>query len=368
MEKINALSLFASSGIGEFYLNEIDINVKVANELLENRANIYKKLYPNSNMICGDITNPKTYKKIIKAAKKEKCNLVIATPPCQGMSVAGKMDKNDSRNTLIISAIDSILDLDADFALIENVPGMLKFVIKIENEWVKITDYILNKLDSTYNISFNIVNVADHGTPQSRKRSIILISKRSLKINWKIPDKEKQITVEEAIGHLPSLESEEKSDIKYHYAKKHKAEHILWMKHTPTGQTALNNEKYFPNINGRKIKGFLTTYKRIRWDAPSPTITMCNGAVSSQNNVHPGRKNKDGTYSDARVLTLLELFLLMGLPSDPSFPKDTTENQIRHILGEAVPPILLKKILDQILLNKNSQFTKKVLATNYLYP
>ena len=95
---------------------------------------------------------------------------------------------------------------------------------------------------------------------------------------------------------------------------------------------------------------------------------MCNGAVSSQNNVHPGRKNKDGTYSDARVLTLLELFLLMGLPSDPGFPEEATENQIRHVLGEAVPPILLKKILDQILLNKNSQFTKKVLATNYLYP
>ena len=41
--------------------------------------------------------------KVIKSAKKEKCNLVIATPPCQGMSVAGKMDKNDPRNTLIIS-------------------------------------------------------------------------------------------------------------------------------------------------------------------------------------------------------------------------------------------------------------------------
>ena len=44
----------------------------------------------------------------------------------------------------------------------------------------------------------------------------MLISKRNLGINWKIPDKEKQITVEEAIGHLPSLESEEKSKIKYH--------------------------------------------------------------------------------------------------------------------------------------------------------
>ena len=100
------------------------------------------------------------------------------------------------------------------------------------------------------------------------------------------------------------------------------------------------------NKNGRKIKGFLTTYKRIKWDAPSPTITMCNGAVSSQNNVHPGRKKKDGTYSDARVLTLLELFLLMGLPANIKFPQEVTENQIRYILGEAVPPVLLKKMLE----------------------
>ena len=68
---------------------------------------------------------------------------------------------------------------------------------------------------------------------------------------------------------------------------------------------------------------------------------MCNGAVSSQNNVHPGRKLDDGTYSDARVLTLLELFILMGLPKDPGFPDGFSDNQIRHILGEAVPPILI---------------------------
>ena len=347
-EKNNALSLFASAGIGEFYLNKVGIHVQVANELLQNRAKIYQHLYPESNVICGDITDSSTYKKIIGNAKRKKCKIVIATPPCQGMSIAGKMDKNDPRNTLIVSVIDSILDLDADFALIENVIGMLKFFIKVDNKWMKITDYILNRLNSKYDISFNKVNVEDYGTPQSRKRAIVLITKRNLNINWDLPSKQKKITVKEVIGHLPSLESEGKSNIKYHYAKKHKPSHILWMKNTPTGQTAFNNEKYFPNINGRKIKGFSTTYKRIQWDAPSPTITMCNGAISSQNNVHPGRKNADGTYSDARALTLLELFLLMGLPPDPGLPEDVTENQIRNILGEAVPPILIKKILEQI--------------------
>ena len=299
-------------------------------------------------MICGNIIDSDIYKEVISEAKKEKCNLIIATPPCQGMSVAGKMDKNDPRNTLIISVINSILDLNTDFALIENVPAILKFSIKVEGQWIKITDYILDRLDDSYNVSFNILNAADYGTPQFRKRAIMLISKKSLNFNWELPNKQKQITVRDTIGHLPSLESEEKSDIKYHYAKKHNDRHILWMKHTPTGKTALNNKKYFPNIDGRKIKAFLTTYKRIQWDEPSPTITMANGAISSQNNVHSGRKKEDGTYSDARVLTLLELFLLMGLPSDPKFSKKRTENEIRHILGEAIPPVFLKQILGQI--------------------
>ncbi|MBF25514.1 MAG: DNA (cytosine-5-)-methyltransferase [Flavobacteriales bacterium] len=345
---INALSLFASSGIGEFYLNDIGIEVKVANELLPKRASIYRDLYPKSNMICGDITDEEIYNKVINSSQVQNCNLVIATPPCQGMSVAGKMDQNDPRNKLIIFVVKSILDLNVDFALIENVPGMLKFVIKVNGKWIKITDYIKQKLQPKYNITFDILNAADFGTPQNRKRAFILISKKDIQLNWKIPDKEKQITVKETIGYLPSLESGQISNIKYHFAKKHKDTHILWMQNTPTGQTALNNKVFYPSINGRKIRAFLTTYKRISWDKPSPTITMCNGAISSQNNVHPGRKNKDGTYSDARVLSLLELFLLMGLPPDPGFSKNTSENQIRHVLGEAVPPILLKKILNQI--------------------
>lgn len=46
-------------------------------------------------MIQGDITNQVVYSKVLNEAKKKKCNFLIATPPCQGMSVAGKMTKND---------------------------------------------------------------------------------------------------------------------------------------------------------------------------------------------------------------------------------------------------------------------------------
>ena len=122
------------------------------------------------------------------------------------------------------------------------------------------------------------------------------------------------------------------------------------MKHTATGKTALENVIFYPKkANGEKVRGFKTTYKRIEWDKPAPTITMCNGAISSQNNVHPGRLKKDGTYSDARVLSLKELFILMGLPKEYTLPNFATENFIRKVIGEGIPPLIINKILDTLL-------------------
>ena len=92
--------------------------------------------------------------------------------------------------------------------------------------------------------------------------------------------------------------------------------------------------------NGRKIKGYNTTYKRIEWDKPAPTITMCNGGISSQNNVHPGRLQKDGTYSDARVLTLRELFILdPRINPSHTFIYEDTPYWDSHCLNKDVPAI-----------------------------
>ena len=99
--KLNGLSLFANVGMAETYLHDVEIDIKVANELLEERANFYTHLYPEATMIVGDITDDETYERVIQTAKKENVNFLIATPPCQGMSLAGKMDKDDVRNQLI---------------------------------------------------------------------------------------------------------------------------------------------------------------------------------------------------------------------------------------------------------------------------
>ena len=105
---INALSLFSNVGIAETFFSDLGINVKVANELLEERARFYSHLYPNTNMIVGDITDENIFERVITEAKKENVEFVIATPPCQGMSCAGKKDPYDPRNFLIYYAIEAV--------------------------------------------------------------------------------------------------------------------------------------------------------------------------------------------------------------------------------------------------------------------
>jgi DNA (cytosine-5)-methyltransferase 1 len=337
------LSLFANVGIAETYLKKLGYPIVLANELLEERAKFYKHLHGH-DVIAGDVTNKEIFKNIISKAKNSNVNFIMATPPCQGMSVAGQMKEDDPRNSLIIKAMDAFKELKPEFMLIENVPQMFRTSILVKGKLINIKDYIQNIVDKMgYKVKFDIFDAADYGTPQNRKRSFTRIYKDNYE--WNDPKKQKLITTKESIGDLPSLESGEKSDFhKFHYAKKHNDNHVLWMRHTPTGKTAHENKVYFPQKDGRKIKGFATTYKRIAWDKPAPTITMANGSVSSQNNVHPGRLKEDGTYSDARVLTLLEIIRLTGLPDSWTPPEWANDNIIRHVIGEAIPPRLVEAI------------------------
>ena len=341
---MNGVSLFANVGIAETYIHNHGINIVVANELLENRAAFHKENHPSCNMIQGDITNLQVYNQVLKEAKEKKCDFLIATPPCQGMSIAGKMREDDPRNSLIKFVIEMIKELQPTHALIENVQGVLKTSILVDGVSTKIVDYI-NKELSIFGYFINpvVVNAADYATPQSRKRAIFLISKIA---KWELPKKMPKISVKEAIGHLPSLESGETSEIPYHIAKKHNPRHISFLEHTPSGKTALHNKIHYPKkADGSRIKGFATTYKRIEWNKPAPTITMANGSVSSQNNVHPGHLKDDGKYSDARVLTLKEIFILTGLPESWHPPKWASEHLIRKVIGEGVPPKLIDSLL-----------------------
>ncbi len=374
---MKCLSLFSSGGLAETYFDQIGINVVLANELIPERCKFYKHLYPQTEVIEGDIVNEKIRSKIIDKAKFYGVDCIIATPPCQGMSRHGKRDPYDPRNQMIFYAIDVIKQVRPKFVLIENVPRQLQTKICFNNKYILIPDYIKTELDQLYEIYDNtIFNSANYGVPQSRKRSIFrMVSKLSNK-KWRRPSEDNNVvTLLDAIGHLPSLDplvrEEDKRHhfpnynkkkeagikiSKWHYPPTHGWNHVLWMMHTPSGKTAFENKIYFPQKkNGTLIKGRISTYKRFSWNKPSNTITQNNGVISSAICVHPGRllnKNKNEEfrlYSDPRVLTIYELIIISSLPKNIDFPGWSNERLIRHIIGEGIPPLLTRRIMEEII-------------------
>jgi DNA (cytosine-5)-methyltransferase 1 len=99
---------------------------------------------------------------------------------------------------------------------------------------------------------------------------------------------------------------------------------------------------------GNMINGYHDAYSRISWDKPAPTITIRSDAISSNSKVHPGRLKTNNTYSDARVLSILELILLSSLPEDWHIPEWATELLLRQVIGESVPPLMIRKIVEKI--------------------
>lgn len=170
---INGLSLFANVGIAETYLREVGVNIVLANELLEERAEFYRYLYPECEMVKGDITEQNIYDYIIQRGKKLNIEFILATPPCQGMSLAGAKDANDPRNYLVISAVEAVKELKPKFVMFENVTMQLQTTIRFEGKDILIPDYIQNELGDIYNFnSEKIVDTKFYGVPQQRKRAI----------------------------------------------------------------------------------------------------------------------------------------------------------------------------------------------------
>ena len=377
MTKLKGLSLFANVGVAETYLSQLGIEIVVANELEPKRAEFYSHLYPNTNMIVGDITDKKISDKIVEASINEKVDFLIATPPCQGMSLAGKMDKFDKRNQLIYYAIEIIKKIKPKYILLENVPQLLKTKIKVGNDIISIPEYIHKELDNYYNFANqNLVSAMDYEVPQMRKRNIFLLSRKDMNYIWQMPNKKERITLKDAIYDLPSvdpllkegleetiklfpdyLEKKEKAEkiSKFHRPPVHAKKHVIAMMHTPSGCTAFDNIEYYPKKDdGTRVNGHYNTYRRYDWNKPARTITQNNGVISSLCCVHPGKpyiKNNETLYSDPRCLTLYELFIVFSLPKDWNVPDWADERFIRQVIGEGIPPMLIKKIVQELINN-----------------
>ena len=369
---MNALSLFANVGLAETYLGKMGVNVVVANELIEERARFYSHLYPECDMVIGDITKPKVFNLVIRKAKENNVDFILATPPCQGMSQAGHNDPHDERNSLIKYAVDAVLDVRPKYVFFENVPQQLTTPIKYEGVEIKIPEYIERRLTPYYRLNEErIANAMDYGVPQMRSRAIFLMVRNDIKFHWTFPRKLPIVTLEQAFAGIPDIwpkirdkkgmsclpdnTTEALSFHKWHQPTSHVWRNVECMLHTPTGKTAFDNPRYYPKkSNGERVQGYETTYSRMSWDKPAQSITMWNGLIGSQKNVHPGRfwkYDEDGSplYTNPRVLTIYELLIVSSLPLNWNIPSWASNQLIRWVIGEGVPPLMVKKIVQQVV-------------------
>lgn len=379
MYELRCLSLFANVGIAEAMFSDIGVKVLIANELVEERAKFYSEVYPETHMICGDITDDAIRDSIVSEALEKKVNFIIATPPCQGMSVAGNRDDRDPRNQLIYYAIDVIKRVNPDFVMLENVPRQLTTKIRINDETIRIPDYIKRELMGHYHFNNEtLAKAKDFSVPQLRERNIFLLVKNGIDVTWEFPPKQREITLEEAIGNLPSLDPQLREGIaltrekfpdydrkreaglqvsKWHRPPVHPWRQVEWMMHTPTGKSAIYNNVYFPqNKDGSEIKAHHNHYRRMRWDMPSRTITMFNNYISTLATVHPGRPyemNGITLYSDPRALSVYELLIVMSIPLDWPIPDWVDDSFLRKVIGEGIPSKMARDIVNELIIRLN---------------
>lgn len=278
--KLNAISLFSSSGIGDLGLHANNIDTVIACELLKERMNLFQTNNPNTKCFCGDIW--KLENDIVNYYEnkyKENPFLILATPPCQGMSSngMGKMlsdyrkglrPKFDERNRLIIPAIHIIKRLQPEWVIFENVSNMGNTLIYDENdELINIIDYINRELGEIYVGEPKVIDCADYGVPEHRVRLLTVLSKTIKgkeyfkKYNTFLPEPTNSengnlftkpwVTLREAIGNLPELRAEKGKNIdknnSLHKVPVLDEKKIWWLDNTPEGNTAFNNQCINPD-------------------------------------------------------------------------------------------------------------------------
>lgn len=402
MKRYNYISLFSGGGIGDIGFRKAGYTPIVMNELEENRAEIIKNNYSDSCVVVGDIAThlEEIYKLAIKKLNGERLFMLVATPPCQGMSKngigtikkairEGKRPKIDERNYLYKYALDLLKKLNPIFFVWENVDRMFNTLLFNEDgKEVLFVEELENQLEKMgYIGKFEIHNMAEYGIPQNRKRTIgIFVDKafvgKKFNINELFPkailDKNHFKTVGDTIGGLPQLDSVDKKKAKsdfhpLHYVPVSRPELYYWISNTKQNCSAFeNNEcpnchyiskkedvfcekcgKLLPKPTVKKdgeyrlIKGFVSTYKRMNNDEPAPTITTRSAYACSDKNIHPTQN---------RVLSLYEVALLFGInPDDYNWKinkngKEVYANSmlLRDILGEPVTPVYTQMLGEQL--------------------
>lgn len=285
----------------------------------------YKYNFPNHNLIEKDICQLSDEE--IKYLKEvDDIDVVIGGPPCQGFSIAGNIGRkfiDDPRNQLFKEFVRVVKVLKPKFFVMENVARLYNHN-KGETRKEIINDF--EKLG--YKVECKILNSADYGVPQIRKRVIFIGARYNQKIEFPIKTTDKYLTVKEALNNYPILSAGEESIIPNHVAMAHSIQMLEKMSYISDG----GNRDEIP-LKLRPKSGDVRKYIRYKSDEPSVCVT--------------GDMRKIFHYEQNRALTVRELAKLQSYPDDFIF-KGTKISQQQQV-GNSVPPKMAEAIASAII-------------------
>jgi len=343
-----AIDLFAGGGGLTVGLKSAGFFVEAAVEVDSSAYETYVANHPDVRAYKQDIRTV-SGRDLLAHGQTKRIDLVSGCPPCQGFtSLTAKYKKNDPRNALINDMLRIIRELRPRAVMMENVPGLLKRGKRRFQKFVR-------ELEAAgYIIRYGILQAADFGVPQYRRR-LVLLAGLGFEIPLPTPTHSrnggdglrKYKTVKDAIGGM-------KKPVRYAdlRAKKVSPKNTDWhivRTMTPENEARMRAarvgrqwwkipSKLRPNCHkGREYRGFGSVYGRMRWADASPTIT--GGCTTFS-------KGRFGHPQAHRTISVREAAMLQTFPKNYVFDTGSIEDAC-NIIGNALPCMLAEVLARQ---------------------
>lgn len=303
--------------------------------------------YPTVPFVLGDLGFPEVQKEVVRRIDVEPF-LVVGGPPCQGFSMFGKRRltasqglnaREDPRNRLVFSFVDTVGRLNPRWVVMENVAGFAS----LDDGWfVEQVVLELKKLGYA-NVEHRVLDTADYGVPQKRRRFVLIANRTGHVIPWpkrkffESPEdwQKPYRTVGQAISDL----AEDGSYLSQtcHVPMNHKPLQVERYKRIPEGgklDVEALPEELRKGYRTAEVKNFSHVFKRLHRDKPSTTMVPGHNAFP----IHPWLN---------RSLTVREAARIQTFPDEVEF-KGSREDQCIQV-GNAFPPLLAELIANNLL-------------------